>query len=221
MNNKEEPTHLEQSYTFSFTYFKKKKNKQLEEFEDNFNQIATFSTAEDFWTIYEHTQKPNSLPRGSQFFLFKENIKPMWEDPKNQNGGRYVLSLKKSENCDKIWEELLINYIRTKPDFKVNGIVLNIRTAEIIFSIWIEKCNNIMKDCIKQWIKNSLDLPNTLCLLYKDHPKTEDVNKLQIKLDNEQKIIEGIENNLKKKQNSKNNDNHSNNDNKEENNNDF
>ena len=193
------PMQLEQSYTFSFTYFKKKKNKQLEEFEDNFNTIATFSTAEDFWTIYEHTKKPSTLPRGSQFFLFKENIKPMWEDPKNQNGGRYVLSLKKSENCDKIWEELLINYIRTKPNFKVNGIVLNIRTAEIIFSVWIEKCNNIMKDCVKEWIKNTLDLPNTLCLLYKEHPKTEDVNKLQIRLDNEQKKIEVIEKNQKNK----------------------
>jgi translation initiation factor 4E len=37
---------------------------------------------------------PSKLPKGSSFFLFKEGIKPMFEDPKNKSGGRFFLDIK-------------------------------------------------------------------------------------------------------------------------------
>lgn len=75
-----EITSLQHEYTFWFTYFKKTKDKQLEEFEDNLKPIGNFNNVEDFWSICQHMRRPSQLPRGCTFFLFKKNIKPMWED---------------------------------------------------------------------------------------------------------------------------------------------
>jgi len=75
-----EITSLQHEYTFWITYFKKTKDKQLEEFEDNLKPIGNFNSVEDFWSINQHMRRPSQLPRGCTFFLFKKNIKPMWED---------------------------------------------------------------------------------------------------------------------------------------------
>ena len=83
MTEQQQPnlTKLSSEFTFWFTFFKKTKDKQLEEFEDNLKPIGSFGTAEEFWGIYQHMKRPNSLPRGCEFFLFKKDIKPLWEDP--------------------------------------------------------------------------------------------------------------------------------------------
>jgi translation initiation factor 4E len=51
---------------------------------------------------------------GLDFYLFKEGIKPLWEDPSNIKGGKWVLNLEKRrrgpEN-DKFWLELVISFI--------------------------------------------------------------------------------------------------------------
>ena len=79
-------------------------------YEENINQICAFRTVEDFWGYYQHMVRPEQLPTGTDFFLFQEGIKPMWEDPANKNGGRMLLKIKKSFG-NKFWEDLILNYI--------------------------------------------------------------------------------------------------------------
>ena len=183
-------------YTFWFTFFKKTKDKQLEEFEDNLKKIGDFSTAEEFWGIYEHMKRPEALPRGCEYFLFRKNIRPLWEDPANIGGGRFYINMKKSPITNKIWEDLQIAFLLTKEEFfKICGIVMNVRTSEIILSIWTRVLNDIEKVKIRNWINTILEISNEQFIEYKKHPNTEQLIKKQEDLikeeeDRKQKLIE-------------------------------
>ncbi|CAB1312822.1 unnamed protein product [Coregonus sp. 'balchen'] len=66
-------------------YFKNDKSKSWTE---NLRLIAKFDTVEDFWALYNHIQQPSKLGFGCDYCLFKDGVKPMWEDDKNKLGGR-------------------------------------------------------------------------------------------------------------------------------------
>lgn len=50
---------------------------------------------EHFWRIYNHMQRPNEFKTTTDFHLFKNGIKPTWEDPQNERGGKWMVRLKK------------------------------------------------------------------------------------------------------------------------------
>lgn len=171
-------TRLDHYFTFWYTFFKKGKEKQLQMFEDNLKQIGSFSSAEEFWGIYQHMRRPDSLPRGSEFFLFKKGIKPMWEDPANADGGRLYISVKKTPAANKIWEDLQIAMlIVTNDDFEVNGVVLNVRVSEVVFSIWTKALSEYQVEMAKAWLLSSLELPKNQVIEYKKHPKSDELSK--------------------------------------------
>lgn len=41
--------------------------------------VGRFATAEQFWSYYCHLVRPCELTGHSDFHLFKDGIKPMWE----------------------------------------------------------------------------------------------------------------------------------------------
>lgn len=71
-------------------YLKADRNK---EWEDCLKGVATFDKVEDFWALYNHIQVASGLVWGSDYYVFKEGIKPMWEDENNVKGGRWLLQL--------------------------------------------------------------------------------------------------------------------------------
>ena len=77
--------------------------------------------------ILEDARKVASkLPIGSDYSLFKEGIFPDWEDPRNQDGGRWIISLDKTakqEMLDTYWLEIIFFLIGEHADqhaFQVN-----------------------------------------------------------------------------------------------------
>ena len=56
--------------------------------------LTRFFKAEDFWSHYVYMAKPSDLPLTGDLYMFVEPAKPMWEDPANQNGGRFILRAK-------------------------------------------------------------------------------------------------------------------------------
>ena len=198
------PLHYE--YTFWVTYFKKSKDKQLEEFEDNLISIASFLTIEDFWTIYERMRRPSVLPRGCEFFLFKAGIKPLWEDNQNIGGGRFYFSMKKSQLTNKIWEDLQIGLLLSEKEFeKLNGIVLNVRQSEIFISVWTKRFTTEETETYKEWLKKTLEFPNEQIIEYKFHPNNaqliqkqelltkEEEDRMKKEFDFEKKKVDDLE----------------------------
>lgn len=166
-------TKLNNQFTFWLTFFNKSKDKQLEEFEDNLKPLGTFSTVEGFWDMYQHMKRPFALPRGSEFFLFKAGIRPLWEDQANTGGGRFFISVKRSMLANKIWEDLLLALLLVDAAHNaINGVVLNVRTSEVFLSVWTAKLGDNETGPYRTWIKNALDLPIEQIIEYKKHPNS-------------------------------------------------
>jgi translation initiation factor 4E len=91
---------LQSSYTLWFS--RKPAGKQAQNnFEQNLKLIATFASCEQFWKIYSHLVRPDDLQSPADFHVFKEGIKPMWEDEANRFGGKWIVRLRKglSSRC--------------------------------------------------------------------------------------------------------------------------
>ncbi|KAF8403977.1 hypothetical protein HHK36_012087 [Tetracentron sinense] len=75
-------------------------------YEDNIKKIVEFSTVEAFWVCYCHLARPSSLPSQTDLHLFKEGIRPLWEDAANCNGGKWIIRFKKAIS-GRFWEDLV------------------------------------------------------------------------------------------------------------------
>lgn len=118
---------LQNSWTL--WYYDQEKGKTWEQCQ---HQITTFDTVEDFWSLYNHIKLPTEIKSGNDYSLFKNNIRPMWEDEQNKNGGRWVISLQKfyrHTELDKLWLEVILCLIGEAFDYSedICGAVVNVR----------------------------------------------------------------------------------------------
>eukprot|EP00088_Acartia_fossae_P053113 TRINITY_DN602_c0_g1_i1.p1 TRINITY_DN602_c0_g1~~TRINITY_DN602_c0_g1_i1.p1 ORF type:complete len:247 (+),score=65.93 TRINITY_DN602_c0_g1_i1:31-771(+) len=124
------------------------KNEKGRTWEQNQRQIITVNTVEDFWSLYNHIELASKIPTGCDYSLFKEGIFPDWEDPRNKNGGRWIISLDKRHRVqclDTYWLEILFFLIGEHADqyaFQVNGAVVNVRTKGDKLAIWLADAQN-------------------------------------------------------------------------------
>lgn len=85
-----------------------------------------------------HLKRPSMLPTVSDYHIFKQGIRPVWEDEENKHGGKWIMRLKKGV-ADRYWEELLMalvgNWFEDAQE-EVCGFVLSVRSGEDVFSIW-------------------------------------------------------------------------------------
>ena len=174
-------TKLNFKFCFWFSYFKEQRMKQTEDYENNIKKIGEFDSAEEFWGYYQHIRRPDSLPKCCEFFLFKSGIRPLWEDPVNKGGGRFVQHIKRIF-ANKTWEDIIIAFIITTMDHEhLNGVVINVRSWEVLLSIWMKPLSSEeSKEKYRNWIRKSLLMSDNIKIEYKEHPNPEDVkNKSQ------------------------------------------
>lgn len=58
---------------------------------------------------YCHLARPSSLPSPTDLHLFKEGIRPLWEDSANCNGGKWIIRFKKAVS-GRFWEDLVSHF---------------------------------------------------------------------------------------------------------------
>lgn len=169
-------TKLNYKFSFWFSYFKEQRMKQTEDYENNIKKIGDFESAEEFWGYYQHIRRPDSLPKCCEFFLFKAGIRPLWEDPVNKGGGRFVLHIKRIF-ANKTWEDIIIAFIITTMEHDhLNGVVINVRSWEVLLSIWMKPlASEELKEKYRNWIRKSLSMSDNIKIEYKEHPNPEDV----------------------------------------------
>ncbi|XVE90170.1 hypothetical protein DITRI_Ditri20bG0056600 [Diplodiscus trichospermus] len=130
-------------------------------YEDNIKKIVDFSTVEGFWVCYCHLARPSTLPSPTDLHLFKEGIRPLWEDPANCNGGKWIIRFKK-----------VLALVGDQLDYGGNvcGAVLSIRFNEDILSVWNRNASD--KEAVmalRDSIKRHLKLPHSYIMEYKPH----------------------------------------------------
>jgi len=157
-------------------YFKNDKSKDWKE---NQRVLLSFDTIEDFWALYNHLTVPSNLASGCDFSLFKEGIQPMWEDPSNVDGGRWLINSVKQHRqqvLDRLWLETLlclIGEIFEDASDEVCGTVINVRQKGDKLAIWTrnaeDQANNMI---IGKGLRENLGLPHQMQLGFQVHKDT-------------------------------------------------
>merc|ERR1712048_224620 len=98
------------------------------QYSDATHRVASFSTVKGFWKYWNRLPQPSELLDGNKFvretpegrsvvdalMVFREGIKPQWEDPANANGGHLSFQFKASlggGSIDEYWNNLALGMI--------------------------------------------------------------------------------------------------------------
>ncbi|CAN9083167.1 unnamed protein product [Alternaria alternata] len=120
--------------------------------------------------LFSHLKRPSSLPSVSDYHVFKQGIRPVWEDDENKRGGKWIMRLKKGV-ADRYWEDLLLalvgdQFLDAGEEFC--GFVLSVRSGEDVFSIWT-KSDGVKNVKIRDTIRRVLKLPEGTNIVWRSH----------------------------------------------------
>ena len=157
-------------------YSTQKQVMEKEKYESQVKKIAEFDTIDEFWEIFQHLRKPDSCRPGIEYFMFKEPIKPMWEDENNKNGGRFSIKLKHGYSTI-IWEEMIFaligNIFPKEIRDEINGIVITSKKEFNTLQIWFKTFEEKNVKDLEQAIRDLLVIPNEVSLDTKQFSKVE------------------------------------------------
>ncbi|KAK0543303.1 eukaryotic translation initiation factor 4E [Tilletia horrida] len=77
-------------------------------------KVVSIESVEEFWGLYNNIIPPSDLPAKANYYLFKEGIRPAWEDEANTNGGKWSIQLPRDKSKDQIntlWLHLMLQAI--------------------------------------------------------------------------------------------------------------
>ncbi|TIB87599.1 translation initiation factor eIF4e [Wallemia mellicola] len=109
---------------------------KIVDYEKDLIKVASFDSVESFWNTYSYLNPPSTLPVVTDYQLFRSGVRPVWEDPENIKGGKWILRLKKGI-VDQLWEDLVLAIIGGSiagGTDDICGAVVSIRAAEDIIS---------------------------------------------------------------------------------------
>ncbi|GEQ68147.1 hypothetical protein JCM33374_g1814 [Metschnikowia sp. JCM 33374] len=128
--------------------------------------VKPIASLEQMWMSMSSLKKSHELVNGSELLIFKTGVNPVWEDPINSKGGRWVFrfshrvnpnsqnNIETQENIQKgrrratlVWERLVLKTLtgsilsgrKEHHDALLSdivGLVLSVRRDEEIISIW-------------------------------------------------------------------------------------
>ncbi|CAJ1367243.1 unnamed protein product [Effrenium voratum] len=97
-------------------------------YSDATHKVASFSTVQSFWKLWNHMPQPSELLEQKRMvreqsdglhvidavMIFRENIRPEWEDKMNAQGGHFQFQLKPGiggGQVDEYWNNLVLGMI--------------------------------------------------------------------------------------------------------------
>lgn len=113
---------------------------------------------ESFWSLWTHVNPPSGLLPTTDYLLFHSGVRrPVWEDPLNRTGGKWIIRLRKGL-ADRLWEDLVLAVIGDQfdecgPDDRdsasaattasdggewpeICGCTISVRQNEDILTVW-------------------------------------------------------------------------------------
>mmetsp|Transcript_30643 Transcript_30643/g.55990 ORF Transcript_30643/g.55990 Transcript_30643/m.55990 type:complete len:240 (+) Transcript_30643:73-792(+) len=142
------------------------------QYSDATHRIASFNTVKGFWRYWNHLPQPSELVDGKKFvrdtgdttsvvdalMVFRNGIKPEWEDPVNASGGHFQFQLKPSLGdgkggiIDEYWNNIVLGMIggTLEPADMVTGARLvdklgQTRAASIRIEVWFSNFEDTEK----------------------------------------------------------------------------
>ncbi|KAF2076506.1 hypothetical protein CYY_002184 [Polysphondylium violaceum] len=146
----QKPTQHRLDCTWTFYTDKKQFNTGITDgdYMSTLTNIGSFSSVEDFWSYYHKLQRPSRMQADTTYHLFKSGVNPIWEDPENINGGKWVINFTKQNrfifNIDLIWEDIVLGIVgeTIDTDRDICGVVFSKREQIERIAIWNKDCSN-------------------------------------------------------------------------------
>lgn len=117
--------------------------------EANLKSLGAYKSIESFFGTFATLRRPSQLEKSSSYHIFKDGIKPMWEDPKNAQGGKWVLTLRQSNPAllDRSWMWLVLGLIGEEldEDDQVTGAVCSLRQRGDKIALWLRSKDDVEK----------------------------------------------------------------------------
>jgi len=134
----------------------------------DYKMIYTISNIQDYWDFHNNLNIFNGII-SQHFFLMKDDIKPIWEDPLNKKGGCWSIKISIEKSTD-LWIKLSLYILGqtflTNNNDMINGISISTKNNNYtIIKIWNNnnKINSIKllpKDILNEFGFN---------IIYKSH----------------------------------------------------
>jgi hypothetical protein len=111
----------------------------------SYKEIYEITTVEGAIAVTETL--PEVLVKNCMLFIMKNNIKPIWEDPKNRQGGSFSYKVSNKNVCE-VWRDLTYalvgETISNQESFVANvtGITISPKKNFCIIKIWMSNCLN-------------------------------------------------------------------------------
>jgi len=137
----------------------------------SYKKIYQFKVLEETVAITESL--PEHLVKNCMLFIMKDTIAPMWEDPKNRNGGCFSYKVS-NKNVFEVWRDLTYTLIgetiSSNSTFvnNVTGITISPKKNFCIVKIWLANCDFQNPQIVTSEVKNLI--PNG-CLFKKHTPE--------------------------------------------------
>lgn len=120
---------------------------------NGYKKLYNIKTIKDYWKLYNNWDDLGTI-NSKHFFIMKNNITPVWEDPSNKKGGCWSFKVNDT-NAQELWDDLSLQL--------VTGNLSSVKDDIVGLSACLKK-NNF--SVIKVWNKDSHN--NSLNLLCKD-----------------------------------------------------
>lgn len=131
---------------------------------DTMKNVITVNSIEDFWAVFNNIPEAATLNFPFDYYFFRKDILPMWEDTQNKNGGKMTITFKKTcdpEYFNKVWLYTVLGCIGEQFDNYICGAVLNIRKHQDRVNLWLSTDDEIeIKNIGLKW-KEILELPKS------------------------------------------------------------
>ena len=111
----------------------------------SYKDIYKISTVEEAIVLFETI--PEKMVKNCMLFIMKDGIQPLWEDPKNRNGGCFSYKVS-NKHVYKVWKDLTYVVVGSSISKNANfvncvtGITISPKKNFCIIKIWMTDCNN-------------------------------------------------------------------------------
>eukprot|EP00928_Gymnodinium_smaydae_P071518 TRINITY_DN55076_c0_g1_i1.p1 TRINITY_DN55076_c0_g1~~TRINITY_DN55076_c0_g1_i1.p1 ORF type:complete len:245 (-),score=57.46 TRINITY_DN55076_c0_g1_i1:100-834(-) len=155
------------------------------QYSDATHKVANFNTVKGFWRYWNHLPQPSELLDGKKFvreggdsssrsvvdalMVFREGVRPEWEDVVNASGGHFQFQLKPSVgggSIDEYWNNIVLGVVggSIEPADMITGVRLvdkmNLpRAPSIRIEVWFSNFEDTDRvDALQRSLEQSMAL---------------------------------------------------------------
>lgn len=134
-------------------WFSRKGTHRATDYSKSLHVVGRCASVQQWWSLYSHLIRPTALTPYRELSLFKQGIKPMWEDPANTKGGQWVIRLRKNK-IDRAWENVCMAMLGEQflVGDEICGVVLTTKyPVSSSIDYYYEVISNRYRYAVYQW----------------------------------------------------------------------